>query len=1123
MKLSILEGFAETLKAKFALPGAASPEDQLKPIVADLFVSAGAAYGHKVETRTEVHLSDHKVRPDMAIYVDGLICGYIELKAPGLGADASRLMGKHNKDQWAKLKGLPNLIYTDGRDWALYRSGERPDSQPIVRLQDDPTSKGKAATTQADAEGLERLLRDFLGWKPSVPHTPPGLAKYLAPLSRFLRSEVEAALDVPGSAVELLAKEWRQFFFPDSDNAKFADAYAQTVTYAMLLSRLSGATNLDPVEAAKTLDKNNGLLARTLELLGQKAARDELSVGFEMLQRSLRALDPHDFLKSKPDLWLYFYEDFLAAYDPKLRKDYGVYYTPREVVELQVRLASELLEKRFGKKLGFADDGVVFLDPSVGTGTYPVAAVKHGLEKVRARSGPGAVPARAHQMAENMHGFEVLVGPYAVAHLRLTQALEGAMNEAKAAIGDPEEKLAKRLNVYLADTLESPNAAPPGGLTLTYRALTNEHEAARKIKQGGDILVSLGNPPYDREQRAEGEEKRRKGGWVRHGDQIEGAAKQDLQGDRPIFEDFLEPARKAGKGLNLQVIFNDYVYFWRWALWRLFEQQNCGGIVSFITASSYLTGPGFVGMREVMRQTFDELWILDLGGDNLGARKTPNVFAIQIPVAIAMGVRGKVARPDTPATVWYAKIEAATRDQKLVKIAAIDDLSKIDWKACPDDWHAPFLPKGKGAYFEWPKVTDLFPYHTAGAVFYRAWPIGETREVLKARWENLKGTPFAGRGKLFKESRDRKLHFVVNNPDLPGYGEPAINGVRGNSNDPLCIQYVFRSFDQQYAFYDFRLGDFIRPSLNRVRGEKQIYFVCPDSLVCGLGPIIGASSSIPDQHFFRGSFGGKDVIPLYRDLAGTEPNATAGLLAALGKEHGSAPSAEDLAAYVYALLGGQSYTKRFWNELETPGPRVPMTKDGATFADAVKLGRKLIWLHTYAARFQDATQGDEVPTGKATTIKGVSSALAQYPAEFAYDTAMREITVGDGRFGPVAPEVWDFEVSGLKVVQSWLGYRMKKRAGKKSSPLDEIRPERWTARMSDEFLELLWVLEATLAMEPDLAAVLDRVVSGPCFAASELPQPTAAERKAPGAISAAGDLLALMEDDDAAGDDDEED
>lgn len=380
----------------------------------------------------------------------------------------------------------------------------------------------------------------------------------------------------------------------------------------MLLARLSGADKLDPAEAAKTLDKNNGLLARTLELLGQPDARKELSVGFEMLQRSLEALSPHDFLKSKPDLWLYFYEDFLAAYDPKLRKDYGVYYTPREVVELQVRLASELLEKQFGKKLGFADDGVVFLDPAVGTGTYPVAAVKHGLEKVRVRSGSGAVAARARQMAENMHGFEILVGPYAVAHLRLTQALEGAMNDAKTE-GEPEEKLDKRLNIYLADTLSSPNRAPPGGLDLTHKALTQEHEAARRVKQGGNIVVCLGNPPYDRQTIEEGDTvTQRKGGWVRFGDQV--GADQEKQGEKPpLLKDFTDPATKVGAGVHLKNLYNDYVYFWRWALWRLFEQQTCGGIVTFITASSYLAGPGFVGMREMMRRTFDEVWIIDLG------------------------------------------------------------------------------------------------------------------------------------------------------------------------------------------------------------------------------------------------------------------------------------------------------------------------------------------------------------------------------------------------------------------------------------------------------------------------------------------------------------------------------
>ena len=170
-----------------------------------------------------------------------------------------------------------------------------------------------------------------------------------------------------------------------------------------------------------------------------------------------------------------------------------------------------------------------------------------------------------------------------------------------------------------------------------------------------------------------------------------------------------------------------------------------------------------------------------------------------------------------------------------------------------------------------------------------------------------------------------------------------------------------------------------------------------------------------------------------------------------------------------------------------------------------------VWLHTYAQRFQGEDRGDEVPRGKATTIKGVSANPPHYPEEYRYDPATREITVGDGRFGPVAPEVWKFEVSGLKVVQSWLGYRMKKRAGKKSSPLDDVRPERWTPKMTDELLELIWVLEATLEMEADLAGVLDRVISGPCFVTTELPQPQAAERRSPGLSNNAGGLLDLLD------------
>ena len=1104
MDLSVLEGFAKSLQAKFSLPGTASPEDQLKAPVEELLKDAGAAFGMNVESRTEAHLTEHKVRPDIAIYVGKLICGYIELKAPGLGADAPKLKGAHNVGQWKKLKGLPNLIYTDGRDWALYRGGKL--QGVIVRLDDDPTARGKKAVSKANVSALDALLRDFLVWTPIVPHKPNLLAQYLAPLARFLRSEVEAAMADPASAASLLATEWRQYFFPEADDGQFADAYAQTVTYALLLARLSGADDLDPAVASSHLDKN-GVLTIALERLGQKEAREELRVGFDLLQRSLMALDPHEFLKTAPDIWLYFYEDFLAAYDPKLRKDYGVYYTPRAVVELQVRLVSELLETRFGKRAGFADDGVVFLDPAVGTGTYPVAAVKHGLAKVRARYGAGAVPARAAQMARNMHGFEILIGPYAVAHLRLTQALksEGAV-------------LQDRLNIYLADTLDSPNIAPPGGLTLTYRVLTEEHKAARKLKSEGEILVCLGNPPYDRQQIEDGDATiQRKGGWVRFGDQIKGGAPQEMQGESAIFKDFTEPAVKAGASVHIKNLYNDYVYFWRWALWRLFEQQQCGGIVSFITASSYLAGPGFIGMREAMRRTFDDLWIIDLGGDNLGTRKTPNVFNIQTPVAIAIGIRGANARPSTPAIAYYAKIEGESREAKLNRLDEIAEYAGLEWHECPSDWHAPFLPAGVGDFFEWPKLADIFPYQRSGSKFGRSWPIAETEDLIRMRWQDILLRTGKEREIYFKNNQYRKIQNQYKD-HLTGELLPKIVSLNSSARCPKISRYAFRSFDRHWAIEDIRFNDRMGEVLWRLQGEAQIYLSSLASEPLAFGQGIFASCAVPDLHVFRGSFGGKDVMPLYCDREGKQPNVTGGLLDTLGAQYGETPTPEDLAAYVYALLGGQSYTRCFWKELETPGSRVPITKDSEVFSKAAALGRHLIWLHTYAERFRGDDRGDKIPAGRARCTAPVSDDQDRYPENFTWIMTEQAIRVGEGRFGPVAFAVWNFEVSGLKVVQSWLGYRMKQRSGKKSSPLDNIRPERWTPRMSEEFLELLWVLEATLAIEPELEQALDLVVSGPCFKASELPQPVPEQREAPVAVRDSGHLLKVMGDEDNGGD-----
>jgi len=206
--------------------------------------------------------------------------------------------------------------------------------------------------------------------------------------------------------------------------------------------------------------------------------------------------------------------------------------------------------------------------------------------------------------------------------------------------------------------------------------------------------------------------------------------------------------------------------------------------------------------------------------------------------------------------------------------------------------------------------------------------------------------------------------------------------------------------------------------------------------------------------------------------------------------------AEDLFAYVYGLLASPEYVTHFSEELTNPGPRIPITKDVKLFETIAKVGRHLIWLHTYGERFvPKGKKTGTIPHGMARCIRGISE--SDYPERYSYDVAKRALIIGDGRFAPVSKEAFDFSVSGFKVVQSWLAYRMKEGAGKKSSLLDKIRPERWTAEMTQELLELLWVLEETIDMYPQLAKLLDQVVESETFNALELPQPEDEERKPP--------------------------
>jgi hypothetical protein len=240
--LEALRAFATSLTAKFSAKAVGEPEDQLKSPVDQLFSAFGEIISRSIVLKGESALHGRLGRPDFAAHSDQLPVGYVELKAPGKGANPALFKG-HDKEQWKRFKSVPNLLYTDGNEWALYRDGELIGRR--IRLVGDIRTDSKVAVAETNARALFHLLAEFINWTPIVPKKPKDLAAYLAPFCRLIRDEVLDSLKDEDSPMHSLRAEIQALLFPEATEDQFADAYAQTVVFALLLAQMEGADVLD--------------------------------------------------------------------------------------------------------------------------------------------------------------------------------------------------------------------------------------------------------------------------------------------------------------------------------------------------------------------------------------------------------------------------------------------------------------------------------------------------------------------------------------------------------------------------------------------------------------------------------------------------------------------------------------------------------------------------------------------------------------------------------------------------------------------------------------------------------------------------------------------------------------
>ncbi|WP_165845670.1 type ISP restriction/modification enzyme [Streptacidiphilus pinicola] len=1042
------------------LKGGGWPEDQLRGPLENLFHAACHGLGLTITLTGEVPLIDLDARPDYAITVDGACIGYVELKRPGTTADPANFTGR-NAAQWKKLARLPNVLLCDGNEFSLHQNGEQ--IGDVVRLRGSVRTSGSRL---APSDGrLARVLHDFLTWAPQAPRSAGQLVRSVAGLCRLLSDEVaeaivqEKAHERPPTFTEL-AEEWRVLLFPETTDVEFVEQFGQVVVFALLLARVEGIVfEGDTVHGIATkLGKKHSLMGKALEVLTADSAA-ALSTTLETLLRVVGAVDWDRLDDGTGDAYFLLYEHFLQLYDADLRMRTGSYYTPHGVVSAMVRLTEAILTRDFGLPEGFASQDLVVVDPAMGTGTFLLYVLERAAGAIAEREGPGAVGPRLREMVgERLVGFEMQTGPFAVAELRMHAMLKRYGSAAPA----------RGMRLLVADALDSPTAEF-NWIPHTYRALAESRRQANSVKRDERVMVVLGNPPHDAVGRGAGK-------WVERGDP--GAL------EPPPLDAFRIP----GNGRYESKMSNLYVYFWRWATWKVFDahQDAPFGVVALITPKAWLKSRAFAGMRRYLRSRADEGWIVDLSPEGHRPDVSTRIFpGVAQQLCIAVFVR-RSQRASHPAAVRHIQL-FGRREEKIEQLQtlALDD---PHWRECAQGSTDPFLPPSSNLWSCSPSLDDLMPWSSRGVTPGRTWVYAPDEDTLRQRWRRFLAADAERRRELFGEARDRTIDSLVEPlPGTHGYDRTPLREERRDQPTPVRVAY--RSFDRQLIMPDHRLMVVARPDLWRVRSTRQIYTVEQNAHPVTDGPGLVFSALIPDMHYFNGRSG--CVRPLYRDADGRHANIAPGLLFLLSRRFGAPVPPEDLLAYIAAVTAHPGYTDRFREDLEDPGARIPLTEEPALWQRGVEIGRRILWAHTYGERYVDPDNGRPAGAPRLTTdrpqcVEEIPDDEASMPQQMIYDPVTQDLWVGEGRISPVPSQVREYAVSGMNVLDKWFGYRRKQPAGRRRLDLDHVVAQRWAPERTTELLDLLNLLGFLVKEEPHQATLLHDICSAPLITRADL-------------------------------------
>jgi hypothetical protein len=946
--------------------------------------------------------------PDFVLTRGKIPIGYIEAK--DIGKD---LNSKSYQEQFDRYRrALDNLIITDYLWFRFYQNGDL-----VHEIRVGEIEGGKIKPLPAHFGQFENLIADYISFQGQTIKNAQKLAEMMAAKARLLQNILEnaAASDDESSEVstELKAQlaAFREILIHDLTPRAFADLYAQTLAYGMFAARLYDTTldTFSRQEAAELIPKSNPFLRKLFGHIAGPDIDSRIRPVVDNLADVFRATDVAALLSDfgqktgQTDPVIHFYESFLAAYDPSLRKSRGVWYTPEPVVRFMVRNVDELLKTEFDLPQGLADISrgsageagphrVQILDPATGTGTFLAEIIRY-VYTSRFQSMPGIWSSYVDEhLVPRLHGFELLMASYAMAHLKLSLLLK------ETGYVPVREQ---RIRIYLANALEESH---PDAGTLFASWLSTEANEANRIKRDTSVMVVIGNPPYSGHSA-------NKGKWI-----------------EALLEDYKkEPGGGKLKEKNPKWINDDYVKFIR--LGQHFIEKNGEGILAFINNHSFLDNPTFRGMRWSLLKTFDTIHVVDLHGNAKKKETAPdgspdqNVFDIQQGVSISFFVKNGKKGKEELAKVFHQDIYG-TRPLKHSTLFSGSLKSMSQEALLPVAPHYFFVPKNFTIEHEYSQgfaLNVLFPLHSVGVVTARdAFSIHKSPQAV---WDTVQ--TFLAMG-----DEPARARFKLG-PDVQDW---SVSGARadlldGGPHYRRIVPLVYRPFDIRFTYYTGKSNGFhCRP-----RGKVMQHFLNGENIGLCTTRRIEGNRPFRDvfvfnkiiQHHALSLKEVNDIAPLYLYPANSlfsagsrTPNLDMGIVdvfaRALGlrftPEKEAAPGTFapiDLLDYVYAFLHSPSYRERYQEFLKVDYPRVPYPGSAEVFWQLVAYGGALRVLHLLASpmleRFLTA-----YPIGGGNEVTSVRFEAGR-------------VWINEAQYFRGVPEsTWAFHIGGYQPAQRWL-------------------------------------------------------------------------------------------------------